>query len=189
MPLASDIQKQACIALENGAVYALRHAQSGTALRVSPCGMPVKGADGGAGTREAQTQKWYASSIGAEWTLQDVETGQFLGVEKREIGARVIMKYNATAWSVVPDEQDSKNVRLVLPVEGHHVGLSARGFPELVADQADGGTSDGSNMASFSKRLFAWRISECLTISAEGYVADSSGTTGWVSSLLSLSSA
>ena len=40
-----------------------------------------------------------------------METGQFLGVEKREAGARLIMKHNATAWCVVPEERDIKSVR------------------------------------------------------------------------------
>ncbi|KAJ8497045.1 hypothetical protein ONZ51_g737 [Trametes cubensis] len=181
MPLASDLQTRARIALEDGAVYTLRETQSGITLRLPPWATTARDAAEGVALREAQTQKWCASSLGAEWTLQDVETGQFLGVEKREEGARLIMKHNATAWCVVPEERDIKSVRLVLPIEGYHVGLNAGGFPELVANQPNGVTS-GSNRASFSERPFAWRLSEpeYLTIFAESYLAQSTGTIGWV---------
>ncbi|KAH9895918.1 hypothetical protein C8Q73DRAFT_690062 [Cubamyces lactineus] len=186
MPLASDIQIGAPIVLEDGAVYALRHAQSGNVLCVSACCTPMKDAARSGVAREAQTQKWCASSIGAEWTFQDVETGKFLGVQKREVGARVVTKYDATAWCVVGDEKDSKIFRLVLPTEGYHLGLGAGGYPELVIIQSEGGSSDSSR--SNGKEPVYWRFTECSTKPVGSYVANA-GTTGWVSSLLSLPSA
>ena len=57
MPLASDLQTRARIALEDGAVYTLRETQSGITLRLIPCATTARDAAEGVVLREAQTQK------------------------------------------------------------------------------------------------------------------------------------
>ncbi|KAI0821758.1 hypothetical protein BC628DRAFT_796506 [Trametes gibbosa] len=135
---------------------------------------------------------WQFSRMGSGWALQDLDTNLFLGVVDSAVGENVVMMTDPTTWTVVVVDADVETftVRLVLPAKGRCVVLDDQGDPKLgivgtkfrVGPQARvRGELDGGMFKVHDERYYSSLL--------EGEDELRIGTVGWVSGLLSLSSA
>ncbi|KAI0773160.1 hypothetical protein BD413DRAFT_472822, partial [Trametes elegans] len=184
-------QAQTCTGIEEGGIYVLRHTntQITLCLDADQGNERAKAASGRAlrqGPQKVSSKLcgWCVTRMGLGWVLRDLETGLFLGVEERSVGARAVATTFPTAWRVVPNEQDRTSVRLTLLAKGHALGPDDEDQPRLNAMNSLSLSYTGE------PKREAWDLVKCGHLYV--YPLDerlSCGSTGWVSGLLCLPSA
>jgi len=74
--------------------------------------------------------QWRVNQLGGSWTLQNVATGKFLGVEGNpHNGAKLVGQDEPKGWDIWPDERDPSDHRLFIHDTRFNIDLSDHGNP------------------------------------------------------------